>query len=389
MRSITVTLEGADFVRPEEEAARRGRPAADRLREYARDALGRREAVTREAIALFAERRSQPSGLSEKEAMEIAIDEVRAMRAERRAAMSVTGLRVGIRREWSPLSLLPADLARGVVVLAILAGAAVLVILPIEEGWARPGEPATAGRATAIGLSVITGAVPLHQRGCRRRRWRPAGWRWWGLASGGPAFGPRKVTVWEAVEVPLHALASPDRDRAREERVGVGLRVDGRNNGVVGRAGADGGRRRRQRGRGGDQGGERGGSLSNLFIFLAPQGGPSFDPATLESSGLLCILAATTGPPGPYTLTFPTPGPLPLLLPGPYTEGRVAVRGALRPSGALGALGFHACATTSRTSTSSTVTPVARERACSPTARAASSDSHTTTAMPLLSLRIQ
>jgi hypothetical protein len=86
MRSITITVDEADFARLAEEAARRGRPVADLVRDLARDELARSEQVGREARALFAELRAEPSELTEEEAMRIAIEEVRAMRAERRAA---------------------------------------------------------------------------------------------------------------------------------------------------------------------------------------------------------------------------------------------------------------------------------------------------------------
>jgi len=85
VRSIIVSVDEQDFARLSAEAARRGLSIGDLVRELARDELARREQIAREAQALFNALRAEPSALSEEEAMKIAIDEVRAMRAERRA----------------------------------------------------------------------------------------------------------------------------------------------------------------------------------------------------------------------------------------------------------------------------------------------------------------
>jgi len=85
MQPVTVTLDEADFARLSEAAARRSEPlektAADLMR------LGlERERVIAEGIAALERLRAEAEPIDEDEAMRTAIEEVRAMRAERRAA---------------------------------------------------------------------------------------------------------------------------------------------------------------------------------------------------------------------------------------------------------------------------------------------------------------
>jgi len=85
MQPVTVILDEADFARLGEAAARRGESLERTAAEVMRLGL-ERERVIAEGIAALERLRAEAEPIDEAEAMRIAIEEVRAMRAERRAA---------------------------------------------------------------------------------------------------------------------------------------------------------------------------------------------------------------------------------------------------------------------------------------------------------------
>ena len=92
MQPVTVTLDEADFARLSEAAARRGGSLEEAAAELMRLGL-ERERVIADGLAAFEQLRAQAEPLDDEEAMRIAIEEVRAMRAERAASRASFRLR--------------------------------------------------------------------------------------------------------------------------------------------------------------------------------------------------------------------------------------------------------------------------------------------------------
>jgi hypothetical protein len=84
MRPVTITLHDADFARLSEAAARRGDSLEDAAAELLRLALSEDARGRGLAVLDALDARQQP--IDEAEAMRLAVEGVRAMRAERRAA---------------------------------------------------------------------------------------------------------------------------------------------------------------------------------------------------------------------------------------------------------------------------------------------------------------